>query len=198
MDSDNIFKNGVFVRSTFFNIVITVITLLMSIKFPKEKFFFIYEYIIGTIVTYFNDIVFVQRYFTNDNGALTKIKYSDLWYRIGYSLNISRISKFLVAFTIQILLVHKIETIVSYQLKKNNLFQTPPKQFYNNGTNIEQYRTHLSLIIKFVIKLIIDILLINFIKFKWAYVDSPNDLFSLIISTLLVLILLITSLDLRC
>lgn len=197
MDSDNIFRNGVFVRSTFFNIVITVITFFMSLQFPKENFFFIYEYIIGTVVTYFNDIVFVQRYFTKD-GTLAKIKYTDFWYRIGYTLNISRVSKFLVAFTIQILLVQKIETIVSYQLKKNNLFQSPPKQLYNNGTNIEQYRTHLSLVIKFVIKLIIDILLINFIKFKWAYVDSPNDLFSLIISTLLVLILLITSMDLKC
>ena len=197
MDSDNIFKNGVFIRSTFFNVVITILTFLMSLRFPKEDFFFIYEYIIGTIVTYFNDIVFVQRYFTKD-GTLSKIKYTDFWYRIGYTLNIERIMKFLVVFTIQILLIHKIETIVTYQLEKNNLLQYPPKKFYNNGTNIEQYRIHLSLFIKLIIKLIIDILLINFIKFKWAYVDSPNDLFSLIISSLFVLILLITSLDLRC
>ena len=193
MESDNIFKNGVFIRSTVFNVLVSAVTFLIGIQLPRENYIFFYEYFIGTIVTYVNDIVFVQKYFTNDKGMLSKITYSDIWYRIRYTLDLYRMSKFALTFTIQLIMIHKMEAFVMYHLKEKNWLQSPPKHLYNNGTNFEQYRSHLSIIIKVIIKFILDIIIFNFIKFKWVYVNSPNAMFTLVISTFFVLILMIAS-----
>lgn len=193
--NENTITNGVFFRSTIFNFTVSMIVFLSTFYVDKSNHVFIYEYFIGAIIMYFNDIVFIQRLFTVKD-KLKLVDYMDFGFRLKYTLNLNHFSKFIVVFIIQTLLVQQMVHVILKMLERYNLLQTPPKLIYNDITNddtVKRYKTHLNILTHIVVKMVFDIVLLSFLKFKWAYINVTNELFTLIVSTFMVLSLLIIS-----
>lgn len=191
--NENAITNGVFLRSTIFNFTVSMIVFLSTFYVDKSNHVFIYEYFIGAIIMYFNDIVFIQRLFTVKD-KLKLVDYMDFGFRLKYTLNLNHFSKFIVVFIIQTLLVQQMVHVILKMFERYNVLQTPPKAIYNDITNdetVKRYKTHLNILTHIIVRTLFDILLLNFIKFKWAYINVNNELFTLIVSTFMVLSLLI-------
>lgn len=140
-----------------------------------------YELVISLLLTYIVDIVFIQHTFKINNKHVV-IPYNDWSFRLKYLLSINVFFKYLVVIGIGFIITKAVIEYINKMLKKYKLLQFTDtyKSFYKNA------------IMQFLVNMFINSLLLNFIKFNWAYIDSDDAYMSAIIITLFSLSILIS------
>jgi hypothetical protein len=150
-------------RSTIINIFVTFITYvinnLYSIKSFEIKFF--NDYLFSSFLTYILDILFVQKYFTIKH-TLKEVKYGNFNKRIFSLLNHQILYKFAVVMSIASIINKSVFVYVKDKLDKQNVFISDDKLYYRD------------LIIQLMINAFTTIIIINVLKFKWAYINSQD------------------------
>ena len=167
-------------RSSLANVVITVVTFIVKTMLPNIHVDnYLFDFFFGVCLTYIIDIMFVQQRF-NKNNEYICIPYTDYYYRLKYMFKISVFYKFLVVIVIGSLINRSLYKFVINILDKYRLFQRAEHQYYRD------------LVINTVINFFLTLMLLNFLKFEWAYVDSDDSYSSLIILNLFSLAILIS------
>tara|TARA_Y100000389_G_scaffold197522_1_gene232269 strand:+ start:1275 stop:1826 length:552 start_codon:yes stop_codon:yes gene_type:complete len=180
MKDSVLINESVVQRSSFVNVVITVVTFIVKTLLPNIHVDnYLFDFFFGVCLTYIIDIMFVQQRF-NKNNAYVCIPYTDYYYRLKYMFKISVFYKFLVVIVIGSLINRSLYKFVINILDKYRLFQREEHQYYRD------------LVINTVINFFLTLMLLNFLKFKWAYVDSDDSYSSLIILSLFSLAILIS------
>lgn len=180
MKDSVLINESVVQRSSFANLVITVVTFIVKTLLPNIHVDnYLFDFFFGVCLTYIIDIMFVQQRF-NKNNQYVCIPYTDYYYRLKYMFKISVFYKFLVVIVIGSLINRSLYKFVIDILNRYRLFQREEHQYYRD------------LVINLVINFFLTLMLLNFLKFKWAYVDSADSYSSLIILTLFSLAILIS------
>jgi hypothetical protein len=167
-------------RSSVLNLIITVSVYLLGLTLPNVKGIFFSDFILGICLTYFTDIVFVQNFF-KIGDTIQKISYNNYLFRLKYLFNPSVIYKFLVVITIGSIINRSIHIFIINLMKKYNILQ------------YEKYKDYITLVLNLVINFFITIMFLNYIKFKWAYVDNDDVYLTIIILSLFSLSILIST-----
>ena len=148
--------------------------------FPKtESNILYYELFTSFLLTYLVDIIFIQRTF-NFQDKLIVIPYDDYKFRLKYLFKINVFYKYLVVIGIGFIITKAVVQYINKLLKRYKLLQT------------EKHRYFKDTVITFVANVFVSSILLNFIKFKWAYVDSNDVYLSATILSLFGLSLLIS------
>lgn len=164
-------------RSYIFSIVINILTYSISLYFPKKENLLFYDLILGIIFTYIVDILFVQKFFKNfDTLALEKISYSNVIYRIKYLFQYRVFLKYIIVVIISSILVSSIIRFIKNIMKKYDI----NKDELNKKNN-----AYVDFFINVFIKFVVTAIFLNFIKFRWAYVDNNDVYLTAIIISLL-------------
>lgn len=181
MDKDSVLINeSVIQRSSFANIVITIAIFVIKTLLPNIHVNnYLFDFFFGVCLTYIIDILFVQQRF-NKNNSYVSIPYTDYYSRLKYLFKISVFYKFLVVIVIGSLINRSLYKFIINILNKYRLFQRKKHHYYRD------------LVINMVINFFLTLMLLNFLKFKWAYVDSDDSYQSLMILTLFSLSILIS------
>jgi hypothetical protein len=167
-------------RSSIASILITVFVYLMKFVIPKiDENSFVYDFVFGICFTYIIDILFVQNKFRIDKSFVI-IPYNDIYERFKYMFKLSVLYKFLVVISIGSIINRSVFIYTTNLLKKYKLLQNEKTSHYRN------------LLINIIINFFVTLLLLNFIKFKWAYIDCDDVYLSIIILSLFSLSILIS------
>ena len=166
-------------RSSLMNIIISIMVYLISYILPKQQNTLIYDFVFGLCLTYITDIMFVQKRFQLKEGY-GDIPYSDILFRFKYMFNPSILYKFLVVVSIGSIINRSIYTFVRNLLKKYDLFQN------------EKTLRYRIFVINVIINFFITLILLNYIKFKWAYINCDDVYLTMIIISLFSLSILIS------
>ena len=167
-------------QSLITNIVVNIIVFFVHYMIPKKRDMVLhYELFTTFFLTYIIDILFIQRLF-NKNSKYIVIPYDDMWFRIKYLFNLNVFYKYLVVIGISFIITKAIIKYINRLLKKYNLFQRKENEYYRD------------IIITSIANTFISSVLINFIKFKWAYIDSDDVYLSATIFSLYGLAILIS------
>lgn len=182
---DNVYiDDNVERRALFYNVIIMVIIAYISYSFDINRFKLAYDILFGFLLTYVVDIMFVQQTFVSVSKNIRvfkKISYDDLSYRFQYMFNHNIFYKYMVVVFIGYILDTSIFNYIDKQiLQKYNLLQNT------------RYKSQVEYLIHIFIRSFTSLLLLNFIKFKWAYIDM-NDLYltAIILSLFSVMLLVI-------
>ena len=162
------------IRSYIFSVVINMLTYIISLFFPKKENILFYDLVLGIIFTYIVDILFIQKFFKNFNTSmLEEISYSSIRYRIKYLFKYRIFLKYLIVVIISSILVSSLIRFTKNTMKKYDIKQKYLKNIY------------LDFLINIFFKFLVTAIFLNFIKFKWAYVDNNDVYLTAIIISLL-------------
>lgn len=180
MKDSVLLNESVIQRSSISSIVVTVVVYIINTLLPNvNKDSYVFDFVFNVVLTYVVDILFVQLRF-NKNNTFVKIPYDDIYFRLKYLFNISIFYKFIVVITIGSLINRSLFKYTVAILDTYKLIQKPEHIYYRN------------LLINIVINFFTTLMLLNFIKFKWAYIDCNDTYLSLIILSLFSLSILIS------
>ena len=180
MQDSIVIDNVVIKRSSISNIIISLFVGIVNHFFPRNKTnHLMYDLIFGVFLTYIVDIMFVQKRF-NINNKLQILPYEAYIKRLTYIFKPHVLYKYIVVMGIGIMINRSIFLYVNKLLKKYNIFQ---KQ------SLKNYR---DLIIILSINFLTSSMLLNYLKYKWAYVNSDDTYISIMILSLFSLSVLIS------
>jgi hypothetical protein len=166
-------------RSSVMNIIISIVVYLIGFILPKQQNVLIYDFVFGICLTYITDIMFVQKMFKLKEG-FGNVPYTDFLFRFKYMFNPRILYKFIVVISIGSIINRSIYTFVTDLLERYNLLQDEKTQRYRN------------FIINVIINFFITLMLLNYIKFKWAYINCDDVNLSMTIISLFSLSILIS------
>lgn len=162
-------------RSYIYGFIINVVTYMISFYFPRKENKLFYDLGLGIIFTYIVDILLIQKYFKNfDTHSLEQISYSNMIYRLKYLFQYRIFLKYLIVVVISSILVSSLIRYTKRNMEKYKLF--------NNNLISSAY---MDLIINIFFKFVVTAIFMNFIKFRWAYVDNNDIYLTAIIISLL-------------
>lgn len=161
-------------RSYVFSIVINVLTYGISLYFPKKENILFYDLILGIIFTYIVDILFIQKYFKNfTTKTLEQISYSNLLYRLKYIFKYRIFLKYIIVVIIGTILVSSLIRFTKKLMKQYEISEDRINSVY------------MDFLINIFFKFVVTAIFLNFIKFRWAYVDNNDIYLTAIIISLL-------------
>ena len=161
-------------RSYIFSTVINILSYSISFYFPKKENLLFYDLVLGIIFTYIVDILFVQKFFKNfDTRALEQISYSNISYRMKYLFQYRIFLKYIIVVIISSILVSSLIRFTKNTMKKYDI------------DNKKLNSSYLDFLINIFFKFVITAIFLNFIKFRWAYVDNNDVYLTAIIVSLL-------------
>ena len=166
-------------RSSLATIITTIIVYFIGYVLPEKENILMYDFVFGICFTYIIDILFVQKRFKIKEG-FGDVPYENLMFRLKYMFKPKVFYKFLVVISIGSIINRSIYIFVNKILKKYNLFQDDKTLRYRNFT------------INTIINFFVTLMLLNYIKFKWAYIDCDDVYLSMIIISLFSLSILIS------
>ncbi|QOI90242.1 hypothetical protein QKU58_gp089 [Pyramimonas orientalis virus] len=166
-------------RSSFASILTSIMVYLIGYVLPKQENLLIYDFVFGVCLTYIVDIMFVQNIF-RVKDEFENIPYSNYLFRFKYMFNLRVFYKFVVVIIIGSIINRSIYLFITNLLKKHNVFQDPKTMRYRN------------FILNVFINFFITLILLNFIKFKWAYINCDDVYLTMIIISLFSLAILIS------
>lgn len=180
MQNSIIIDNTVLKRSSISNISISLFVGVVKYFFPRnETNHLIYDLLFGVILTYIVDILFVQKRFNIANKILI-IPYEAYFKRLTYIVNPNVLYKYLVVMGIGIIINRSLFLYVDKILKRYNILQNKSAKKYKD------------LLLILLINFSTSSMLLNFLKYKWAYVNSDDTYLSLMILSLFSLSVLIS------
>lgn len=170
-----VFDKQLLGRSYIFGIMVNIFTYGISLYFPKKENILFYDFILGIIFTYIIDILFIQKLFKNfTTQSLEVISYNNLVYRFKYLFRYRIFLKYLIVIIIGSILVSSLTEFIKKTFKKYNIFQGDFKN-----------KVYFKFFINILLKFIVTAIFLNFIKFKWAYIDNNDIYLTAIIISLL-------------
>jgi hypothetical protein len=166
-------------RSSVANIITSILVYFIGFVLPQKENVLIYDFVFGICFTYIIDILFVQKNFRIKEG-FNDIPYDDFMFRVKYMFNPRIFYKFLVVISIGSIINRSVYIFITNMLEKYNLFQDEKTLRYRNFA------------INVVINFFITLMLLNYIKFKWAYINCEDVYLTMIIISLFSLSILIS------
>lgn len=168
-------------RGAVNNITLSVLISVIKYFFPQnEKNILFYDFIIGFWLIYIMDILLVQKKF-NLKNKITNVAYNDYFTRVKYLFKPSIFYKYLIVIGIGTIITRSVFKYVNNLLKKYNILQEKKIQYYRDSLLI------------IVIQFFISLMLLNYLKYNWAYIDSDDIQLSIIILSLFSLSILIST-----
>ena len=170
----------VYRQSLITNFIANSVIFFLHRIFPKnESNILYYELFTSFLLTYLVDIIFIQRTF-NLNEKYVVIPYKDYKFRFKYLFKINVFYKYLVVIGIGFIITKAVVQYIHKILKRYKLLQNEKHEYYRDT------------IITFFANVFVSSILLNFIKFKWAYLDSSDVYLSTMILSLFGLSILIS------
>lgn len=171
-------------KSLIYNVVIIILVAILTQRIDMNQHRLTYDLVFGFLITYIVDIMFVQKTFLKPSArnpnALKTIKYDDFDFRFGYMFNRTIFYKYMVVVFIGYILDTSIFNFVQKSLiERYRLFDN------------FRYKKQAHYGIRIAIRSFTALLLLNFIKFKWAYIDTNDMYLTAIILSLFSIMLLI-------
>ena len=180
MQDSIIIDNDVIKRSSISNITISLFVGVMKYFFPRnETNHLMYDLIFGVLLTYIIDILFVQKRF-NIRNKIIVIPYEAYLKRLAYIFNPPVLYKYIVVMGVGIIINRSLFLYVDKLLKKYNILQK------------ETLKKYKDLILILLINFLTSSMLLNYLKYKWAYVNSDDTYLSIMILSLFSLSVLIS------
>ncbi len=180
MQDSIIIDNEVIKRSSISNITISLFVGVIKYFFPRnETNHLMYDLIFGVFLTYIVDIMFVQKRF-NFKNKIQIIPYEAYIKRLAYIFKPHVLYKYIVVMGIGIMINRSIFSYVDKLLKKYNIFQKKSLKKYKD------------LMLILTINFLTSSMLLNYLKYKWAYVNSDDTHLSIMILSLFSLSVLIS------
>jgi hypothetical protein len=168
-------------RGSIANVLITILSYTISTLIPNSKTnAYIFDFIFGVGLTYIFDILFVQMRFNDKQNKVIKVPYDDILYRFKHMFNVNIFYKFIIVITIGFLINKSLFLYVIRILKSYEIGQKKEHIYYRD------------LIINVTLNFFTTLMLLNFMKYKWAYIDSNDTYLTLIILSLFSLSILIS------
>ncbi len=180
MQDSIIIDNEVIKRSSVSNITISLFVGVIKYFFPRnETNHLMYDLIFGVFLTYIVDIMFVQKRF-NMNNTIKIIPYEAYIKRLAYIFKPPVLYKYIVVMGIGIMINRSIFLYVDKLFKKYYIFQKKSLKRYKD------------LLLILSINFLTSSMLLNYLKYKWAYVNSDDTHLSIMILSLFSLSVLIS------
>ena len=180
MQDSFIIDNEVIKRGSVSNIIISLFVGVVKYFFPKnETNHLMYDLLFGVLLTYIVDIIFVQKRLNIEN-KLQIVPYQEYFKRIVYIFNPPVLYKYIVVMRIGIMINRSIFLYVDKLLKKYNILQK------------KSFKKYKDLMLILSINFLTSSMLINYLKYKWAYVNSDDTYLSIMILSLFSLSVLIS------
>lgn len=188
--NDVFLDKQILIRSYIFNVVINLLTYGLALYFPAKENVLFYDFILGVLFTYFIDILFIQKNF-KDFGTNTfkKVKYTDIMYRLRYMFRFRIVIKYIVVIIISSIVLTSVRKYVYRGMKRYKIFNDLVQDDKVN----EKRHFYVYMMLNLIIKFGLTVLFLNFIKFRWAYIDNDDIYLTTIIITLLTLSILTSS-----
>lgn len=172
-------------RSLIYNMVIFVLVAVITYNIDVNQYRLAYDLVFGFLITYFVDIMFVQKTFLKPSASnarvLKAVSYDNMEFRFNYMFNRNILYKYVVVVFIGYMLDTSIFNFVQRRLiARYRLFENT------------RYRKQIDYAIRIAIRSFTSLLLLNFIKFQWAYIDT-NDMYltGIILSLFSVMVLIV-------
>lgn len=189
--NDVFLDKQVLFRSYVTNIIINVVTYMSGFYLPTKEHALFYDFVLNIIFVYVTDILFVQKNFKNfTTNTLGPRAYSDIWFRINYMLRMRIILKYAVVVTISTITITSIRRYVYKKLQQYQIVNET--ETGEDDTSNESKHFYKYLAINILIKFAITVLFLNFLKFRWAYIDNDDIYLTAIIISLLTLSILLS------
>lgn len=174
-------------KSLIYNVIIIMLVAILTQRIDMNQHRLTYDLVFGFLITYVVDIMFVQKTFlkpsASNPNALKTIKYDDFDFRFGYMFNRMIFYKYMVVVFIGYILDTSIFNFVQKRLiERYRLFDN------------FRYKKQVDYGIRIAIRSFTSLLLLNFIKFRWAYIDT-NDMYltAIILSLFSIMVLIVVT-----
>lgn len=171
-------------KSLIYNLILMIIVALISFYFDISKYKLLYDITFGVLLTYIIDIMLVQSTFVNMSTkglSFKTIGYENVSYRFKYMFNHRIFYKYMVVVFIGYILNNSIMSYIEKQIISR----------YKTFINM-RYKKEMLYIISIFIQSVTSLLLLNFMKFRWAYIDlNDSYLTAMILSLFSIMVLII-------
>jgi len=180
MKDSIIIDNDVIKRSFVSNLTISLSVGVIKYFFPRNKTnLLLYDLMFGVFLTYVVDILFVQKHFNINNKTII-LPYQAYLKRVVYLFKPPVLYKYIVVMGIGIMINRSIFLYVDKLLKKYDILQK------------ESIKGYKDLLLILTINFLTSSMMLNYLKYRWAYINSNDTYLSIMILSLFSLSILIS------